>query len=874
MVIVDTRKTYTCGCISFELMFAIEIRCSCHRLRTSPRSFRRFSSLPTARNGAKPSDYASLGSTRKEKFGCVTRRAGARMDYGIKQRMIRVQASEAPALANKPTLRAPPKKPAPPPALITRIRQERDRQFGNGPPQQQQQQQQPQQGQPGGNSQNRNRSGQTPPHQQPSSPSNNIANASRPGTTAGAQAARPHWSPARSAPPRWVKPGKPEGGQDGANKSAGRPKQRGNFRNQDVKKSRITRGTRRRDRAIAKEKSALVRQEIFEVSDEGMPVEELARLLAIGASEVVKSLFMKGIMVQVNQVIDKEAVHLVVADFDDVEVLDKEEVTVDEGAKKVTAWIDEEDLTFLQPRPPVVTIMGHVDHGKTSLLDFVRKTKVAAGEAGGITQAIGAYTVTVPHDGKESAITFVDTPGHEAFSAMRARGTKITDLAVIVVAADDGVRPQTQEAISHAKAANVPIVIALNKIDKEGAQLQRVQQELADIGVLPEEWGGDTPVMPISAKHGQGVDELLEQILLQAEVAELQANPSRLAKGTVIEAHLDRRRGPVATLLVQAGTLRVGDMVVASATFGKVKSLSDSVGTVQDATPSLAVQMVGLGSVPVAGDEFYVCVDENAARKAAESAGDTQRTDRLAASAGGGSIVTTKSWAKDDNESLQRLNVILKTDASGTLEAVKSALSVLPQELVILRFLFAAPSQITISDIDLATASSAMILGFNTEPSDEVQAAAKEKGVELRTYKVIYDLVDDVRAAMEGRLVTVEERTELGQAEVRATFGSGNRIVAGCMVNEGSVRKGCLIVVRRGKRVVYEGPLTSLRRVKDDVAEVSRGLECGLRVDGFTSWREGDKIEAFAVADKRRTLEEAAVTQAPEKVSELSAEEA
>lgn len=643
-----------------------------------------------------------------------------------------------------------------------------------------------------------------------------------------------------------------------------------------MKSRRESRGTRRRDRAIAREKSALVRQEIFEVSQEGMAVDELARLLAIGPSEVVKILFMKGIMVQVNQVIDKDAVHLVVAEFDDVEVLDKEEATVDQGAKKSTEWIEDADLDFLQPRPPVVTIMGHVDHGKTSLLDFVRKTKVAAGEAGGITQAIGAYTVVVPHDNKDSAITFVDTPGHEAFSAMRARGTKVTDIAVIVVAADDGVRPQTQEAISHAKAANVPIVIALNKIDKEGAQPQRVQQELADIGVLPEEWGGEVPMVPISAKHGQGVDNLLEQILLQAEVSELQANPNRAARGTVIEAHLDRRRGAVATLLVQAGTLRIGDMVVASATFGKVKSLTDSIGAVEAATPSLAVQMAGLNAVPVAGDEFYVCVDENTARKAAQLAEDAQRMERLAASAGGGSIVTTKTWASmdDDNESLQRLNVILKTDASGTLEAVKSALSVLPQDLVILRFLLAAPNQITISDIDLATASSALILGFNTEPSDEVLAAAKGKGVELRTYKVIYDLVDDVRAAMEGRLVTVEERTELGQAEVRATFGSGNRIVAGCMVNEGVIRKGCLLVVRRGKRVVYEGYLTSLRRVKDDVAEVSRGLECGLRVDGFTSWREGDKVDAFAVADKRRTLEEAATTVAPERVSAVTEDEA
>lgn len=776
---------------------------------------------------------------------------------------LRVQATEEPpALEVKPTLRAPPKKPAPPPPLHLRNRQRAARTGDNGPPQR-----------PGDNQQSRNQEGGRPPLQRPQTPSSSNGSSAN----SGALTDRPKWSVIRPGEgnERWTAPRKADRTQDGG-RGGGRPKQTFQRRNQDVKSRRESRGTRRRDRAIAREKAALVRQEIFEVSEQGMAVEELARLLAIGPSDVVKVLFMKGIMVQINQVIDKDAVHLVVEEFDDVEVLDKEEDTVDQGAKKSTEWIEDEDLDFLRPRPPVVTIMGHVDHGKTTLLDFVRKTKVAAGEAGGITQAIGAYTVAVPHDDKDSAITFVDTPGHEAFSAMRARGTKVTDIAVIVVAADDGVRPQTQEAISHAKAADVPIVIALNKIDKEGAQPQRVQQELADIGLLPEEWGGEVPMVPISAKHGLGVDDLLEQILLQAEVSELMANPNRAARGTVIEAHLDRRRGAVATLLVQAGTLRIGDMVVASASFGKVKSLTDSIGAVEEATPSLAVQMAGLNAVPVAGDEFYVCVDENTARKAAELAEDAQRMDRLAASAGGGSIITTKSWAsmEDDNEALQRLNVILKTDASGTLEAVKSALSVLPQDLVILRFLLAAPNQITISDIDLATASSALIVGFNTEPSEEVQAAAKEKSVELRTYKIIYDLVDDVRAAMEGRLVTVEERTELGQAEVRATFGSGNRIVAGCMVDEGVIRKGCLLVVRRGKRVVFEGKLTSLRRVKDDVVEVSRGLECGLRVDGFTSWREGDKVEAFAVADKRRTLEEAAVTVAPERVSELTADEA
>jgi len=605
------------------------------------------------------------------------------------------------------------------------------------------------------------------------------------------------------------------------------------------------------------------------VTEAGMSVEDLAFKLAMDATEVVGLLFMEGIMASVNQVLDRETVHLLVDPMEDVEVVDADEVPVEQAAKKSTKWIDEADADHLVPRPPVVTIMGHVDHGKTSLLDYVRKTKVVEGEAGGITQAIGAYTVAVPHDGSNSAITFVDTPGHEAFSAMRARGTKVTDIAVIVVAADDGVRPQTQEAISHARAAEVPIIIAINKVDKPDAAPDRVKQELADIGVMPEEWGGSIPMVPISAKHGQGVDDLLEEILLQADVAELVANPKRAARGTIIEAHLDKRKGAVATLLVQAGTLRVGDVVVAGCAFGKVKTLTESTGDVESATPSLAVQMSGLNAVPTAGDEFFVCADETEARKAAQAAEDAERVERLAATAGGGNLVTTKSWASMDEEAetVHRLNIILKTDASGTLEAVKAALSTLPQDSVLLRFLLNTASQITVSDVDLALASQAIILGFNTELTDEVQAAAREKGVLLRSYDIIYELVDDVRAAMEGRLDTVEERTETGQAEVRATFGTGNRLVAGCMVTEGMLKKDAFLIVSRGSKTVYEGPLTSLRRGKDDVKEVARGLECGIRVADFTGWKEGDKVTAVEISSKRRTLEEASVTERPQKVT-------
>ena len=449
----------------------------------------------------------------------------------------------------------------------------------------------------------------------------------------------------------------------------------------------------------------------------------------------------------------------------------------------------------------------------------------------------------------------------QAFSAMRARGARVTDLAIIIVAADDGVRPQTLEAISHAKAAGVPIVVAINKMDKEGANPDRVKQELTEVELIPEEWGGKTPMVNISAKKGTGVDELLETVLLVAELEELVANPDRQATGTVLEACLDRKSGPITTLIVQNGHLKVGDCIAAGASFGKVRSLKTSSGDVTEIGPSLAAQVLGLNSVPQAGDVFEVFESESRARQAAEAIEDARRLERLSEMAGGGSMVTLSSLASMDDDSeeqvLQRMNIILKADASGSCEAVKAALAALPQDTVMLRYLLSAPGDITASDIDLAIASGGMILGFNVQPSEAVAAEAKKNNVTLRTYSVIYDIVDEVRAAMEGRLKTVEEKVKIGEADVKAVFGSGSRKAAGCLVTDGILSKSAVVVVRRKKKVLFEGKLTSLRRVKDDVKEVASGIECGVAIDGYKDWAEDDVIECYELVEKRLKLEEA-----------------
>ncbi|KAF8106072.1 hypothetical protein N665_0147s0029 [Sinapis alba] len=625
-----------------------------------------------------------------------------------------------------------------------------------------------------------------------------------------------------------------------------------------------SKASRKAVRLQAARDAAPVKAEILEVEEEGMSIEDLAYNLAIGEGDILGYLYSKGIRPDGVQTLDREMVRMICRDYD-VEVLDADSVQVEEMAKKKEIF-DEEDLDKLEDRPPVITIMGHVDHGKTTLLDYIRKSKVAASEAGGITQGIGAYKVSVPVDGKLQSCVFLDTPGHEAFGAMRARGARVTDIAIIVVAADDGIRPQTNEAIAHAKAAGVPIVIAINKIDKDGASPERVMQELSSIGLMSEDWGGDVPMVQISALKGENIDDLLETVMLVAELQELKANPHRNAKGIVIEAGLDKAKGPFATFIVQKGTLRRGDVVVCGEAFGKVRALFDHSGErVDEAGPSIPVQVTGLDNVPIAGDEFEIVSSLDVARELAEARAVSLRDERISAKAGDGkvtlsSLASAVSAKKMSGLDLHQLNIILKVDVQGSIEAVKQALQVLPQENVTLKFLLQATGDVSNSDVDLASASEAIIFGFNVKASGSVKKAAENKGVEIRLYRVIYELIDDVRNAMEGLLESVEEQIPIGSAEVRATFSSGSGRVAGCMVNEGKFVKDCGIrVIRKGK-TVHVGVLDSLKRVKENVKEVSAGLECGIGMDDYDDWIEGDTIEAFNAVQKRRTLEEASAS--------------
>lgn len=630
---------------------------------------------------------------------------------------------------------------------------------------------------------------------------------------------------------------------------------------------KMTKASRKAARVEAAKAGAPVRVDILEVGKQGMSVPDLAAKLAVNVADIVKTLFMKGIVSTVNQTLDEDTIKLVCQEYD-VEVVEAGIIKLEDMATKTREFLDDEDLDHLELRPPIVTVMGHVDHGKTSLLDYIRKTKVAAGEAGGITQGIGAYCVPVTVDGEVQSCVFLDTPGHEAFSAMRARGARVTDVAIIVVAADDGVRPQTQEAIAHAKAANVPIVMAINKIDKEGAEPDRVMQELSSIGLLPEAWGGDVPMVQVSALKGQNVDTLLETVMLVAEFQDLKANPNRSAKGTVIESCLDKTRGVVATLLVQNGTLKKGDVVISGEAYGKVRALLDDTGTrVDEAGPSTAVQVIGLNNVPVAGDEFEVLDSLEVARDRAEQCAEAIRLNRLAAQAAEGKVTLSSlanfvSEGQEGGVERHQLNVVLKVDVQGTLEAIREVLASLPQDTVNLRMLLQAAGDVTTSDVDLAIASEAIIIGFNVGVQSGVQTYAESKGVEIRMYKVIYELIDDIRKAMEGLLDPVKEQVPIGAAEVRAIFSSGSGKVAGCMVTDGKLVKGCGCKVVRGGTVVHTGTLNSLRRVKELAKEVIAGLECGAGVEDFNEWQEGDIIEAFNLVAKKRTLEEASVNTA------------
>ena len=620
------------------------------------------------------------------------------------------------------------------------------------------------------------------------------------------------------------------------------------------KRRKETARQRQRRRAMelrAAREAKQQRPEMLVVPEGNLTVQELADKLGVESSEIIKSLFFKGIIATVTQTLDLPAIETVSKEFG-VPVLEDD---VEEAAAKTVEMIEESDLAHLIRRPPVVTVMGHVDHGKTSLLDSIRKTRVTAGEAGGITQHIGAYQVEVPHGGEQRKLTFLDTPGHEAFTAMRARGTKVTDVAVLVVAADDGVRPQTLEAISHARAAKVPIVVAINKIDKEGASPDRVKQELSSHELVAEDWGGNTVMVPVSAIKGENIDKLLEMILLVTEVEDLQANPDRMARGTVIEAHLDKAKGPVATLLIQNGTLRTGDVLAAGPILGKVRAMVDDNGKrVKEAGPSYAVEALGFSEVPTAGDEFEVYTDEKTARAVVGDRATEARATRLAQQMASRRVSLASMSGQASEGELKELNLILKADVQGSVEAILGSLEQLPQEEVQVRVLLSAPGEVTETDVDLAAASGAVIVGFNTSMAPGAKRAADATGVDVRDYDVIYKLLEDIQMAMEGLLEPELVEESLGEAEVRAIFTIGKSAVAGCYVTTGKLQRNCKVRVWRGKEKVFEGDLDSLRRAKDDVKEVATGFECGIGCDRFANWAEGDRVEAFKLVTQRRTL--------------------
>ncbi|MEO1690545.1 MAG: translation initiation factor IF-2 [Cyanobacteria bacterium J06631_6] len=584
---------------------------------------------------------------------------------------------------------------------------------------------------------------------------------------------------------------------------------------------------------------------------DNLTVRDLAERLNTPETDIIRNLFFKGIPVNITQTLDLETARSVAEELGVIVETPEEK----SAAIKDTEMLDADDLENLQTRPPVVTIMGHVDHGKTTLLDSIRKSTVASGEAGGITQHIGAYHVDVEHNGAQQQIVFLDTPGHEAFTAMRARGTRVTDIAILVVAADDGVQPQTKEAISHAKAAEVPLLVAINKVDKPDSNPDRIKQELTEQGLVPEDWGGDTTMVPVSALKGDNLDELLEMILLVAEVEELSANPDRLAKGTVIEANLDRNRGPVATLLVQNGTLRVGDSIVAGSVLGRVRAMIDDAGhKVDAATPSFAVEILGLNEVPEAGDEFDVYEDEKEARAISDQRAIEQRDTRLLQSLSSRRISLSSISAQAQEGDLKELNLIIKADVQGSVEAILGSLQQLPQNEVQIRTLMASPGEVSETDVDLAAASGAVIIGFNTTLAAGARQAADREGVDIRQYNIIYKLLDEIQGAMEGLLDPEEVEESLGQVEVRAVFPVGRGAVAGCYVLSGKIVRNCKIRVRRGNKIVHEGDLSSLKRMKDDVKEVNTGFECGIGAAKFSDWKEGDIIEAYELVLKRRTL--------------------
>jgi translation initiation factor IF-2 len=576
---------------------------------------------------------------------------------------------------------------------------------------------------------------------------------------------------------------------------------------------------------------------------EMITVGDLAKAMGVKAGEVLKKLIDMGMMATINQMLDHDTAVLLAGEF---------EYQVENVAFDVEQALEAEQdggAGEHLPRAPVITMMGHVDHGKTSLLDAIRATNVAEGEAGGITQHIGAYTVDV--NGRQ--VTFLDTPGHEAFTAMRARGAKVTDIVVLVVAADDGIMPQTREAIDHARAAEVPIIVAVNKIDKPDANPERVKQELGNFGLAPEEWGGDTIVVPVSAKTKEGIDQLLEMILLQADVLELKANPKRHARGTIVEARLDRGRGPVATVLVQEGTLNIGDPFVCGVEFGRIRAMMDDKGRrIESAGPSTPVEILGLGGVPDAGDVFVAVQDDAKARQVAEHRRSKQRDAEMAKTA---KVSLDDLYQQIQSGDVRELKVVVKTDVQGSLEAVSDALRRLSTDDVRLNVIHGSVGGITESDVLLASASNAVVIGFNVRPEPKAGGLAEREGIDIRLYTVIYDALNDLRDALEGLLEPTRQEKVLGRAEVRQTFTvSGQGVIAGCFVTEGKMQRGSQVRLLRDHVVVHDGRMGSLRRFKEDVREVASGYECGISLENFQDIKVGDVIEGYEVEEVARRL--------------------
>jgi translation initiation factor IF-2 len=604
-----------------------------------------------------------------------------------------------------------------------------------------------------------------------------------------------------------------------------------------VKKNKKRSKNSSQDEEDIEEEEEVPDSAVIEMGDT-ITVKELSEKLKKPTTEVIKQLIFLGVMAAINQEIDYKTAEKVAEKFNTV-VTKREEQLVHMDLEEDL----EEDLEDVK-RPPVVTVMGHVDHGKTSLLDAIRKAKVTETEAGGITQHIGAYTVTL--NGEK--ITFLDTPGHEAFTAMRARGAQVTDIVILVVAADDGVMPQTREAINHCKAANVPMIVAINKIDRAGANIDRVKQELTEFGLISEDWGGDTICVPVSAHTKEGIDNLLEMIILTAEMQELKGNPNRNAKGTVVEAKLDKGRGPVATLLVQNGTLHVGDSILVGTTYGRIRAMFDDKGKkIKSAGPSIPVEILGLSEVPAGGDRFNVTKDEKTARDMADKRKEKNRSEHMHST---NKVSLEDLYSQIQEGKVKELGVIVKADVQGSVEAVNQSLEKLSTDNVKVRVIHGAVGAITETDVILATASNAIIIGFNVRPDVNAASIAEKEKVDIKTYRIIYDAIDDIKAAMLGLLDPEYKEVVLGKAEIRATYKISNiGTIAGCYVLDGKLTRNSSVRVIRNGIVVFESTFASLKRFKDDAKEVAAGYECGLSIEKFNDLKEGDILEAYTMEE-------------------------